>query len=204
MSQATPSLLFTQYTDLFCDQTLEDLFTELFGSPCKAQPCLYGIFRSNVRLCLEPILICFGPIFSWQSLHAQGASTDQQGLAGHQASYWCCHCGEGPPYSKAHVSSPGEEARQSEKEAQQEAAEKAESQRVWWLVRFWWLLLRQQRCHWWHLFRRAGFQKDPHAKCVFFPGRCVGTGSFSFQGYHVFQQNRRLQITLEQWNVILF
>lgn len=50
MSQAAPSLLFTQYTDLFCDQTLEDLFAELFGSPRKAQPCLCSVFRSNVRL----------------------------------------------------------------------------------------------------------------------------------------------------------
>ncbi|XP_061596830.1 vitronectin b isoform X2 [Cololabis saira] len=32
MSRSSPSVLFTQYTDLFCDQTLEDLFTELFGS----------------------------------------------------------------------------------------------------------------------------------------------------------------------------
>lgn len=69
-------------------------------------------------------------MFSWQSLHAQGPSTDQQGLAGHQASYRCYHRGAGPPYSKAHVSSPGEEAKQSEKEARQEATEKAESQRA--------------------------------------------------------------------------
>nr|XP_046267573.1 vitronectin b [Scatophagus argus] len=32
MSTSSPSLLFTQYTDLFCDPTWEDLFTELFGS----------------------------------------------------------------------------------------------------------------------------------------------------------------------------
>ncbi|XP_037543262.1 vitronectin b [Nematolebias whitei] len=32
MSRASPSVLFTQYTDLMCDQTLEDLFTDLFGS----------------------------------------------------------------------------------------------------------------------------------------------------------------------------
>ncbi|XP_022594589.1 vitronectin-like [Seriola dumerili] len=32
MSRSSPSVLFTQYTDLFCDQTWEDVFTELFGS----------------------------------------------------------------------------------------------------------------------------------------------------------------------------
>ncbi|XP_031136743.1 vitronectin b [Sander lucioperca] len=32
MSRSSPSVLFTRYTDLFCDQTLEDFFTELFGS----------------------------------------------------------------------------------------------------------------------------------------------------------------------------
>ncbi|XP_072231281.1 vitronectin b [Leuresthes tenuis] len=31
MTRASPSMLFTQYTDLFCDHTLEDFFTELFG-----------------------------------------------------------------------------------------------------------------------------------------------------------------------------
>ncbi|XP_022062286.2 vitronectin b isoform X2 [Acanthochromis polyacanthus] len=32
MSKSSPSMLFTQYTDLFCDNTWEDLFTGLFGS----------------------------------------------------------------------------------------------------------------------------------------------------------------------------
>ncbi|XP_077448638.1 vitronectin b [Stigmatopora argus] len=32
MSRSSPSLLFSRYTDLFCDQTLEDLFAELFGT----------------------------------------------------------------------------------------------------------------------------------------------------------------------------
>ncbi|KAM6907425.1 vitronectin b [Xenentodon cancila] len=31
MSRSSPSVLFTQYTDLFCKQTLEDLFIDLFG-----------------------------------------------------------------------------------------------------------------------------------------------------------------------------
>ncbi|XP_020491292.1 vitronectin b [Labrus bergylta] len=31
MSMSSPSVLFTRYTDLFCDQTWEDVFTELFG-----------------------------------------------------------------------------------------------------------------------------------------------------------------------------
>ncbi|XP_057677904.1 vitronectin b [Corythoichthys intestinalis] len=32
MRRSSPSLLFSRYTDLFCDQTLEDLFAELFGT----------------------------------------------------------------------------------------------------------------------------------------------------------------------------
>lgn len=36
MSEASPSLLFGRYTDLFCDQTWEDLFTKLFGGPGEA------------------------------------------------------------------------------------------------------------------------------------------------------------------------
>ncbi|KAF7206419.1 vitronectin b [Nothobranchius furzeri] len=31
MTRSSPSVLFTRYTDLFCDQTFEDIFTELFG-----------------------------------------------------------------------------------------------------------------------------------------------------------------------------
>lgn len=36
ISRASPSLLFSQYTELFCDQTWEDLFTELFGGSGEA------------------------------------------------------------------------------------------------------------------------------------------------------------------------
>uniref|UniRef100_A0A8C2ZL28 Vitronectin b n=1 Tax=Cyclopterus lumpus TaxID=8103 RepID=A0A8C2ZL28_CYCLU len=32
MSRTSPSVLFTRYTDLFCDQTWEDFFTDLFGN----------------------------------------------------------------------------------------------------------------------------------------------------------------------------
>uniref|UniRef100_UPI0037E857A8 vitronectin b n=1 Tax=Semicossyphus pulcher TaxID=241346 RepID=UPI0037E857A8 len=35
MSASSPSVLFTRYTDLFCDQTWEDVFTELFGGSGK-------------------------------------------------------------------------------------------------------------------------------------------------------------------------
>ncbi|XP_041656694.1 vitronectin b [Cheilinus undulatus] len=33
MSRSSPSVLFTHYTDLFCDQTWEDVFFDLFGGP---------------------------------------------------------------------------------------------------------------------------------------------------------------------------
>lgn len=35
MSMDTPSLLFTQYTDLLCDQTLEEMFAQLFSTACE-------------------------------------------------------------------------------------------------------------------------------------------------------------------------
>lgn len=38
LSQSSPSLLFTRYTDLFCDQTWEDFFSELFGGPISSSP----------------------------------------------------------------------------------------------------------------------------------------------------------------------
>lgn len=41
MSEASPSLLFSRYTDLFCDNTWEDLFTELFGGPGETAPLIY-------------------------------------------------------------------------------------------------------------------------------------------------------------------
>ncbi|XP_044079136.1 vitronectin b [Siniperca chuatsi] len=37
MSRSSPSLLFTRYTDLYCDQTWEDFFKELFGSSFNIQ-----------------------------------------------------------------------------------------------------------------------------------------------------------------------
>ncbi|XP_077403776.1 vitronectin b [Vanacampus margaritifer] len=36
MSRSSPSLLFSRYTDLFCDQSLDDFFTELFGGATSA------------------------------------------------------------------------------------------------------------------------------------------------------------------------
>lgn len=35
MSRSSPSVLFTQYTDLFCDQTWGDMLAEFFGGICK-------------------------------------------------------------------------------------------------------------------------------------------------------------------------
>ncbi|XP_068600933.1 vitronectin b [Brachionichthys hirsutus] len=37
MTRSSPSLMFTRYTDLFCDQTWEELFTELFGDSVSSQ-----------------------------------------------------------------------------------------------------------------------------------------------------------------------
>ncbi|XP_040907086.1 vitronectin b isoform X2 [Toxotes jaculatrix] len=38
MTKSTPSVLFMRYTNFFCDETWEDLFTELFGNPISSQP----------------------------------------------------------------------------------------------------------------------------------------------------------------------
>uniref|UniRef100_A0A673BTZ6 Vitronectin-like n=1 Tax=Sphaeramia orbicularis TaxID=375764 RepID=A0A673BTZ6_9TELE len=37
MTRSSPSVLFTRYTDLYCDQSWEDLFTQLFGGSGKTQ-----------------------------------------------------------------------------------------------------------------------------------------------------------------------
>lgn len=42
MTRSSPSVLFTQYTDLFCDQTWEDFFTELFGGASKT--CVFCLY----------------------------------------------------------------------------------------------------------------------------------------------------------------
>lgn len=55
MSRSSPSVLFTQYTDLFCDNAWEDLFTELFGGSCKD----LGLF----------MLVCFSFFFLILHLH---------------------------------------------------------------------------------------------------------------------------------------
>lgn len=46
MTRSSPSVLFTRYTDLFCDQTFEDLFRELFG-PSVSSPSLGPRFISR-------------------------------------------------------------------------------------------------------------------------------------------------------------
>jgi len=50
MSRSSPSVLFSRYTDLFCDQTLEDLFIELFGSSCKENPWVSQTFKDSKAL----------------------------------------------------------------------------------------------------------------------------------------------------------
>lgn len=52
MSQSSPSVLFSQYTDVFCDQTLEHLFTELFGGSGKFQLCVWNVFCVYMCSCL--------------------------------------------------------------------------------------------------------------------------------------------------------
>lgn len=48
MTRASPSVLFTQYTDLFCDHSGGDFFASLFGSTCKAS--LQSYFQFSVPL----------------------------------------------------------------------------------------------------------------------------------------------------------
>ncbi|XP_072301881.1 vitronectin b [Eucyclogobius newberryi] len=38
MTRSSPSLLFTRYTDLFCDHSFENMFGELFGAPSSSAP----------------------------------------------------------------------------------------------------------------------------------------------------------------------
>ncbi|XP_061818939.1 vitronectin b [Nerophis lumbriciformis] len=47
MSRSSPSLLFTRYTDLFCDLTCEDLFSKLFGVTGGSQHLGPHLIRKN-------------------------------------------------------------------------------------------------------------------------------------------------------------
>lgn len=57
MSVTTPSLLFTQYTDLLCDQTLEEMFAALFGTAREFSCfCAASVaFGLRLHLFLHPI-----------------------------------------------------------------------------------------------------------------------------------------------------
>lgn len=52
MSMDTPSLLFTQYTDLLCDQTLEEMFAQLFRTACEFS---YFCSVCGVRFQIPPL-----------------------------------------------------------------------------------------------------------------------------------------------------
>lgn len=66
MSRSSPSVLFTQYTDLFCDEMLEDLFTDLFGSSCEAQMLL--CFTCSSMLSISFSLTNSNPPFNYPSV----------------------------------------------------------------------------------------------------------------------------------------
>lgn len=70
MSKASPSLLFSQYTDLYCDHTWEDLFTELFGSSGKVLTVVSVVFTC-VCVC-----VCVSNQLSFL-LHIQSAVTTE-------------------------------------------------------------------------------------------------------------------------------
>lgn len=84
MSRSSPSVLFTRYTDLFCDQTWEDLFAELFGEPCKALMCS-SVFCITLILrewlCTAQFMMRIS-LFSVSSHHtgARYISRDWQGI----------------------------------------------------------------------------------------------------------------------------
>lgn len=84
MSRASPSVLFTQYTDLLCDQTLEDFFTDLFGSSCKAPPWKFCTRLSNVTLFSEMffffLILLHSPSVSSDSVRPQFISRDWLGV----------------------------------------------------------------------------------------------------------------------------
>lgn len=121
--------------------------------------------------------------FSWESLYIREPSADKQGLAWHHAPNWRRYRGAGLSHSQANVS-PREEAKQPEEEDQQEALTTAKAKSPsadWWLVRFsWFFALWQRRRLWLHCSPSWGRRDDPHAKCVFFQKRFVGTESFYY------------------------
>uniref|UniRef100_A0A8C5HJ39 Vitronectin-like n=1 Tax=Gouania willdenowi TaxID=441366 RepID=A0A8C5HJ39_GOUWI len=58
ISRSSPSMLFTHYTDLYCDQTLEDLFTQLFGmSSHQTSPRLINRDWQGIRPPVDAIMV---------------------------------------------------------------------------------------------------------------------------------------------------
>lgn len=140
MSRSSPSVLFTQYTDLFCDQTWGDMLAEFFGGICKKKKHLNVFlfllnssdFFSLVCGFFSSFLILL--ISQWSP---NRPSVDQQGLAWLQAACRCCVGGTRlhQLQSDAHVSSDTQETQRLEKqEGQQETrwTQTSESPRVVW------------------------------------------------------------------------
>ena len=92
MTRSSPSLLFAQYTNLFCDNTWEEFLTELFGSSGKAQVSLIFVMTCA---CVSLTSSHCPSTFSRQSLHR--TALHQQGLAWHPSVSRRCHGGTSPP-----------------------------------------------------------------------------------------------------------
>lgn len=77
MSMDTPSLLFTQYTDLLCDQTLEEMFAQLFSTACEFSYFCAVSVAFGFRYASDYISFISCLAVSWESLHTRGPSTDK-------------------------------------------------------------------------------------------------------------------------------
>lgn len=73
MSRSSPSVLFTRYTDLYCEDTLESLFTDLFGSSCKAHLCLCVFWC--IHVCVSLIFLFLVQSAVTEQAHVTPAGT---------------------------------------------------------------------------------------------------------------------------------
>ena len=73
MSRSSPSVLFTSYTDIYCEDTLESLFTDLFGSSCKAHLCLCDFWCTH--MCVSLIFLFLVQSAATEQAHVTPAGT---------------------------------------------------------------------------------------------------------------------------------
>lgn len=94
ITKASPAVLFTHYTGMYCEYNWDDLFESLFQG-CKCDPTLSQslyiyIFIKMLLTCLLLLLSC---VMHASIRTSQRATVHCQRLGGHQTSNRCCNGG---------------------------------------------------------------------------------------------------------------